>query len=102
MSLLVTGTVALDSVQTPFGRQEDCLGAAIVCHSNEIEAVLNRWFGFRLWDPAVYAISRIPDQVDYRQAAMIAAAAVLASLAGAALPAHRAAKLQVVDALKME
>lgn len=77
-------------------------GAWIVRHSNQIEAVLNRHFGFRLWDPAVYAIDRIPDRVDASEAAMIALVAVLASVLGAALPARRAAKSQVVEALRVE
>jgi sugar/nucleoside kinase (ribokinase family) len=28
MSLLVTGTIAIDSVQTPFGKQDECLGGS--------------------------------------------------------------------------
>lgn len=78
------------------------LGVHIVWYSNEIEAVLTRLFGFRLWDPSVYAIDRIPDVVDYNQATMIALAAVVASVIGAALPARRAARLEVIDALRVE
>jgi lipoprotein-releasing system permease protein len=78
------------------------LGCAIVLNSNEIENVLYRLFGFRLWPPEVYAISRIPDAVDFSEAALIVVIAVLASVAGAAIPAWRAARLTVVDALRVE
>ena len=78
------------------------LGILIVTHSNEIEGLLNAWFGFRLWDPEVYAISRIPDAVDYGQAAVIGLVAILACILGASLPARRAAKLEVVETLRVD
>ncbi len=78
------------------------LGVLIVTHSNEIEEVLNAWFGFRLWDPEVYAISRIPDVVDYRQAAVIGLVAILACVLGVLLPAWRGAKLEVVETLRVD
>lgn len=84
------------------------LGVIVVRNSNEIEAWLDRavralgWEGFRIWNPEVYAISRIPDAVDYTQAAVIAAVAVLVSLIGAVLPSRRAAKLQVIETLRIE
>ena len=78
------------------------LGWAIVANSNAIEDKLNDWFGFRLWPPDVYMIERIPDVVEAHQAMVIALVAVLASVAGAAVPAWRAARLQVVEALRVE
>ena len=94
-------------------------GSLIVTHSNEIEALINDilvgcnnlmsgwdWhyqFGsFHLWDPEVYAIERIPDVVNYPEAGLIALAAVAASVLGAALPALRAGRFQVVEALRVE
>ena len=95
------------------------LGCAIVCNSNEIETGINdfliwcnglfenwnwdyRFSSFHLWDPDVYAIDRIPDVVNFPEAAIIALVAVLASVIGAALPARRAAKLEVVETLRVE
>jgi lipoprotein-releasing system permease protein len=78
------------------------LGCAIVLNANKIEGWLNQEFGFRLWPPDIYAIDKIPDVVNFSEAAIIALVAVLASLAGALLPARRAAKLVVVDALRIE
>ena len=94
-------------------------GTLIVTNSNEIETGINsfliwcnelmsawhwdfRFDSFNLWDPEVYAIERIPDIVHPAEATVIALAAILASLAGAALPARRAAKLQVAEALRVE
>ena len=74
------------------------LGIAIVHYSNEIAAVLR----INIWDPRLYAIDRIPDVVDYTQAAVIVLAALVSCVAGAILPARRAAKLVVIDALRVE
>ncbi len=78
------------------------IGWAVVVRSNDIEGWLNRHFGFRLWDPEIYAIDKIPDTVDVTQAAVIAAVAIMAAVLGAAVPAHRAGQLVVVEALRVE
>jgi len=85
----VTGTVA---------------GVLIVINSNEIEAFLNRHIpgGFQIWDPSMYAISRIPDVVDVSQAIVICCVAILACVLGALIPACRAGSLVAVDALRVE
>ena len=78
------------------------LGWNIVTHSNQIEAWLNKHYQFKLWDPEVYPIDKIPDVVDATQALIIAAIAILTAVLGAAVPARRAAKLVVVEALRVE
>ena len=78
------------------------LGCGIVLNSNEIEGWLSDNFGFRVFDPDLFPSSNLPNVVEYDQAALIALAAVLTCLAGAALPAYRAAKLVVVEALRVE
>ncbi|MBN2211717.1 MAG: FtsX-like permease family protein [Sedimentisphaerales bacterium] len=77
-------------------------GWLIVTNSNAIEAWLTLHFNFRLWDPDVYAIDRIPSTVPPVEAGIILIAAVLAAVLGAAWPARRAARLNVVDALRVE
>jgi lipoprotein-releasing system permease protein len=74
------------------------LGCLIVWNSNEIERAL----GWEIFDPDMYTIDRIPDVVDYSQMVMIGLVAIVASVAGAALPAWRAGKLEVVEALRVE
>jgi len=78
------------------------IGWTIVVRSNDIEGWLNRHFGFRLWDPEIYAIDKIPDTVDVTQAAVIVAIAIMAAVFGAAVPAYRAGQLVVVEALRVE
>jgi len=84
------------------------LGCAVVWNSNQIESGVSAiytsfgWGDFHLWDPDVYAIERIPDVVNLPEAAIIALVAVLASIIGAALPARRAAQLEVVETLRVE
>jgi len=84
------------------------MGCAIVWNSNGIESGINAlytrigWGSFHLWNPEVYAIDRIPDVVNFPEAAIIALVAVLASVTGAALPARRAAQLEVVETLRVE
>lgn len=73
-------------------------GSLIVLKSNEIATAL----GITIWDPRVYAIDRIPDTVDPVQAGMIALAAVVACVLGAAIPARRAARLNPVQTLRAE
>jgi lipoprotein-releasing system permease protein len=74
------------------------LGCLIVWNSNEIEQAL----GLEIFDPDMYTIDRIPDVVDTSQALMIGLVAIVASVAGAALPAWRSGKLEVVEALRVE
>ncbi|MCF7957394.1 MAG: FtsX-like permease family protein [Phycisphaerae bacterium] len=78
------------------------LGCAIVMNSNRIEDFMFRCFEFRLWPPDMYAIDKIPDVVNVSEAAIIAGIAILVSMVGAALPALRAARLNVVEALRVE
>ena len=78
-------------------------GVAIVTHANAIESAINtlstRWGfgGFVLWDPEVFAISRIPERIEWSWIFGIAAGALIACACGAVIPALRAARLRVVD-----
>ncbi len=78
------------------------LGSLIVVNSNRIEDFLFQQFEFRLWPADMYAIDKIPDVVHLSEAATIAAVAILVSIIGAAIPALRAARLNVVEALRVE
>jgi ABC-type lipoprotein release transport system permease subunit len=58
--------------------------------------------GFLIWDPAVYYFATIPAQMDWENAAVTCAGAVLFSVLGAAIPAARAADIDPVRALRYE
>ncbi|MBN1763957.1 MAG: ABC transporter permease [Sedimentisphaerales bacterium] len=78
------------------------LGCVFVFYINSIEDFLYNLVGFRLWPPEIYPIDRIPNTVDFNLVTAIAAAAVLACLTGAIIPARRAARLNVIEALRVE
>ncbi len=83
-------------------------GSLIVIYSNQLESGLNTLFTklfdkkFQIWPPEVYSIDKIPDTVDVPQAGIIVIIALLACLLGAVVPARRAARLEVVEALRVE
>ncbi len=78
------------------------LGVTFVYNLNELQAVLDAWFGWRMWNPQTYYFDEIPEQVDYAEAAFIACGAVVSSLAGALIPAALAARLDPVESLRYE
>ena len=74
----------------------------IVTHLNEIQTLLDQWFGWQMWDPQVYYFDKIPDEVDPWQATYIVIASILSSVVGALIPALLAARLDPVEALRYE
>jgi len=78
------------------------LAYIIVKNFNIIEGWLSAVFGFKLWKSSVYMFSRIPTDVDWHSAGMIAVFSILAAAAGALLPAIVAARAQPVNILRYE
>jgi lipoprotein-releasing system permease protein len=68
---------------------------------NAVEDFLFEHFGFQLWDRTMYAIGDIPNAIDLKALAVIIISAIAACLAGAFLPAWRAAKLEPVETLQV-
>ncbi|MBN2020588.1 MAG: ABC transporter permease [Sedimentisphaerales bacterium] len=68
---------------------------------NAIEDWLFERFGFQLWDRTIYAIGEIPHRADLTMMLVVAGCAVLACVAGAALPSVRAAKERPVETLQV-
>ncbi len=78
-------------------------GVFFVRYINEIQdalAYLNP--SLRVWSPEVYTFDRIPNIVDPSEAGVIVIVAILASMAGALIPAILAARVWPVDALRYE
>lgn len=78
------------------------LGGSVVINLNEIQDVIYWLSGWRMWNPQTYFFDRIPNQVNPMEALAIVLGAVLSSVAGAALPAIMASRLDPVEALRHE
>lgn len=65
-------------------------------------AKLERVYCFKMWDPRYYYFDSIPDQINWNEALIVAACAIVASVIGALIPAFIAAVLDPVEALRHE
>jgi len=78
------------------GREELPLNAGSIVHSLEVT------FGFELFDPAVYYISRIPSELRGTDVALVSATAFALTLLSTIYPARRAAATEPAEALRYE
>ncbi|MBN1392710.1 MAG: ABC transporter permease [Sedimentisphaerales bacterium] len=69
---------------------------------NTIEEWIRVIFGLKLWKSSVYMFSRIPNEVDWDSALLIALAAVFAAAVGALIPAIIAMRTRPVNVLRYE
>ncbi len=76
-------------------------GIAFVLRVNDIENWLFENYGWQLWDRSIYAIGQIPNQPRFEVTAIIFAAAILVSLAGATIPSLQISKKKPVDILQV-
>lgn len=78
-------------------------GAVFVRYINELQEAL-AWINkdLRVWNPEVYAFDRIPTAINPWEAATILVVAILASMAGALIPAIQAGRVWPVKALRYE
>jgi ABC-type lipoprotein release transport system permease subunit len=77
------------------------LGWIFLSKINAIELFLFEKFGFQLWDRAIYSIAQIPNRLDVEVLMVIIACAVGACLLGALIPAHKAAKCEIIRAIQV-
>jgi hypothetical protein len=76
-------------------------GMLFLRNINRIEGWLFERFGFQLWDRTIYAIGEIPHRLDLTFVLVVTGCAVLACLAGAALPSVGAARARPADILQV-
>jgi lipoprotein-releasing system permease protein len=76
-------------------------GILFLRNINRIEGWLFERFGFQLWDRTIYAIGEIPHRLDLTMLAVVTGCAILACLAGAALPSVSAARAKPADVLQV-
>ncbi len=78
------------------------LGILLALHVGDIAPALERWFGFAIFDPAVYYITRIPSELRAADVLLVAAAALTLTLGATIYPARRAAATEPAEALRYE
>ncbi len=78
------------------------LGILLAVHAGDIAATLERWFGFTIFDPAVYYISRIPSELRASDVILVSVTAFALTLLATIYPARRAAATEPAEALRYE
>jgi lipoprotein-releasing system permease protein len=78
------------------------LGILLALNAGDIAATLERWFGFTIFDPAVYYISRIPSELRATDVALVSVTAFVLTLLATIYPARRAADTEPAEALRYE
>jgi lipoprotein-releasing system permease protein len=74
----------------------------IVTNINPIHDWLGRNLHIVIWNPKVYYFTTIPHTVEWGKAAIVMVSGVVASVAGALVPALKAANMDPVKALRFE
>jgi len=78
------------------------LGVLLALNAGEIAPALERWFGFEIFDPAVYYITRIPSELRVSDVALVSGTALALTLFATIYPARRAAATEPAEALRYE
>jgi lipoprotein-releasing system permease protein len=78
------------------------LGVLLAMYAGDITPVLERLFGFQIFDADVYYITRIPSELRGTDVALVAGAALLLTLVSTVYPARRAAATEPAEALRYE
>jgi lipoprotein-releasing system permease protein len=74
----------------------------LALNAGDITPALERWFGFEIFDPEVYYITRIPSELRGLDVLLVAATALLLTLLATIYPARRAAATEPAEALRYE
>lgn len=78
------------------------LGILLALNAGEIAPALERWFGFEIFDPTVYYITRIPSELRLADLLLVAVTALVLTLLATIYPARRAAATEPAEALRYE
>jgi lipoprotein-releasing system permease protein len=78
------------------------LGVVLAINATEVVALLERLFGFRIMNPEVFVISRIPSELRWTNVGLVAGAALILTTLATLYPAWRASRVAPAEALRYE
>ena len=78
------------------------LGVLLAWNATEAVALLERLFGFRVMDPEVFVISKIPSELRWGTVGLVAGAALTLTALATLYPAWRASRVAPAEALRYE
>ncbi len=78
------------------------LGILLAIHAGDVSYALERWFGFEIFDPEVYYITRLPSELRAADVVLVAGVALALTLLATIYPARRAAATEPAEALRYE
>ncbi|WP_423898527.1 lipoprotein-releasing ABC transporter permease subunit [Candidatus Pelagadaptatus aseana] len=78
------------------------LGSLIASHIDSIVQAIETLFGFQIFDPNVYFISRLPSELKIDDLILVVSCGCLLSLLATLYPAYQAAKIEPAEALRYE
>ncbi len=78
------------------------LGILLATNAGAIAQALEGWFGFEIFDPTVYYISRIPSELRAADVVLVSITALVLTLVATVYPARHAAATEPAQALRYE
>ena len=74
----------------------------LAINATEAVALLERLFGFRIMNPEVFVISRIPSELRWTNVGLVAGVALILTTIATLYPAWRASRVAPAEALRYE